>query len=128
MAGWEEYRAQARSRGALAAEFFVARSIPVGSPEAIAKAVPDHLAYQGELEARGALVLAGPLSDGAGRDRSGESLIVYRAASIEGARELADGDPMHSSGLKTYDLRAWLVNEGALELSLRLSKQSLSFR
>jgi uncharacterized protein len=127
MTDWADYREQARSRGALAKELYMARSVPAGPPAEIARLLPQHLAYQSELEARGVLVLAGPLSDPEGKSRSGESLIVYRASSIDEARALADGDPLHSSGLKTYELRAWLVNEGALEFSLRLSKQSLTF-
>jgi uncharacterized protein len=127
MTDWADYKEQARLRGSLAKELYAARSVPSGPPEEITRLLPQHLAYQSELEACGALVLAGPLSDREGESRSGESLIVYRASSIAEARALADGDPLHASGVKTYELRAWLVNEGALEFSLRLSKQSLSF-
>lgn len=127
MTDWADYKEQARARGALAKELYVVRSIPTGPPGEIARLLPQHLAYQSEQEARGALVLAGPLSDPQGQGRSGQSLIVYRASSIEEARRLADGDPLHSSGLKSYELCAWLVNEGSLELSIRLSSQSLSF-
>jgi uncharacterized protein len=127
MTDWADYQEQARSRGALAKELFVVRSVPAAPLGSIGQRLSEHLAYQGELESRGALVLAGPLSDEAGNERSGESLIVYRAASMDEARALADGDPMHASGLKTYELRAWLLNEGALQLSISLSNQRVTF-
>jgi hypothetical protein len=43
----------------------------------------------------------------------GAGLIIYRADSLHDAKELADADPMHSSGARTYVLRRWLVNEGS---------------
>ncbi len=51
----------------------------------------------------------------------GVGMIVYRAESMEAARALAEADPMHSAGARSYTLRKWLVNEGSLTLSVGLS-------
>jgi hypothetical protein len=41
---------------------------------------------------------------------------------------LADGDPMHSAGARTYEIRKWLVNEGKLSLSMSLSNQNFDLK
>ncbi|MEM9351162.1 MAG: YciI family protein, partial [Pseudomonadota bacterium] len=51
----------------------------------------------------------------------GIGLIIYRADSLEAARALADGDPMHKTGARSYILRRWMINEGSLTLSVGLS-------
>ena len=40
---------------------------------------------------------------------------------IRYARALAEADPMHREGARTFTLRAWLVNEGSLTLTVGLS-------
>jgi len=121
MPAWNDYKAQAKSRGALALELYIVDSIPAKDPEALKAVLPDHLAYQRTLEEAGQLVLAGPQSDDTGEQMQGRGLIVYRAASMEDARALADADPMHATGTRSYALRKWLVNEGSLSLNVGLS-------
>jgi hypothetical protein len=48
-------------------------------------------------------------------------MIIYRAASMEAARALAEADPMHSAQARSYTLRKWLINEGSLNISIGLS-------
>ena len=121
MVAWSEYKAIAKERGALAFEVFVAESTPTGSPEAVKSALPDHLAYIQSLEASGSLVLAGPLSDDSGEEMQGAGMLVLRAASMSEARSLAENDPMHLSGARSFKLRKWLVNEGSISVSFGLS-------
>ncbi|MCR8725169.1 YciI family protein [Frigidibacter sp. ROC022] len=121
MVKWTEYEQTARGRGALALELYLVDSVPAGSPEAVKDNLPSHLEYQREMETRGALVLAGPTSDLSGDEMQGRGLIVYRAASMDEAREMASADPMHKSGAREFTLRKWLVNEGSLSLSVGLS-------
>ena len=97
MVAWTEYRDTAAARGALALEVFIVESTPTGDPEAVKAALPDHLAYQREMEEQGRLVLAGPVSDATGERDAGQGMIVYRAASMEEARAMAEADPMHAS-------------------------------
>lgn len=121
MVAWAEYKAEAKSRGALALELYVAHSTPAKAPEDVKAALPDHLAYQAELERAGSLAFAGPLSDETGEHMQGMGLIIYRAESLEAARALAEADPMHKSGARSFVLRRWMINEGSLTLSANLS-------
>lgn len=124
MPSWSEYRSIARSRGALALELFAVESKPAAPPETMQEILPRHLAFQKEMEAAGKLFLAGPLSDVSGEQMSGGGLIIYRAASLAEAADIANADPMHKEGGRTFEIRCWLVNEGSLQFKLHLSEQS----
>ncbi|WP_114964798.1 YciI family protein [Alkalilacustris brevis] len=126
MPSWPEYVATSRARGALAFELFVVRSVPAQPPEALREVLPEHLAYQKQLEADGALFMAGPMSDERGEMMTGEGMIVLRAESMQAARVLAEADPMHSSGARSYTIRRWLLNEGGLRLTVALSEQQVA--
>lgn len=126
MPAWSDYKAEAKSRGALALELYAVESTPAGSPESVRDNLPAHLAYQGQMEAEGKLVLAGPLSDDTGREMQGTGLIIYRAESLEAATALTKADPMHLSGARNFRIRRWLVNEGSLNISVGLSGKSVS--
>ena len=121
---WDEYRHIAHERGALALELYVVESTPSAGEDAVKATLPDHLAYQRDLEERGILVLAGPLSDPIGEIMIGAGLIVYRAPSLLVAEKLASQDPMHQSGARSFTLRKWLVNEGSLSINVGLSTGS----
>jgi len=125
MVAWTDYRKDAQERGSLALELFAVLTEPTGSPENVKRLLPDHLAYQALQEQRGTLAFAGPLSDDTGEQMLGTGLIVYRADSLEAARALADADPMHAGGARAYRIRRWLINEGSLQLDVRLSAQSV---
>ena len=126
MPAWNEYKKAAKERGSLAHELFVVKTTPVDSPEAVKASLADHLGYQKELEIAGKLAFAGPLSDETGELMQGQGLIIYRASSMQEARELADNDPMHQSGARAYTLRRWLINEGSVSLNVGLSSGTVS--
>ena len=128
MPAWNDYKAEAKSRGALAQELYMVISTPAGDPAKVKDTLPDHLAYQAEQEAIGALFLAGPLSDESGDEMQGKGLIIYRAASLEDARAITEADPMHTSGARSFEIRRWLVNEGSMTLSINLAAQSVGFK
>jgi uncharacterized protein len=125
MPKWEDYKSEAKGRGALAMELFVVRSEPAGDMEKVKANLPAHLAYQKEMEAAGTLVMAGPVSDATGDLMEAEGMIIYRAASLDAAKAIADADPMHAAGARTYNVRKWLVNEGSLSFTVSLSSQSV---
>ncbi len=125
MPKWSEYKRESRERGSLAFELYVAVSHPAKPPEEMKALLPDHLAYQAKLEAEGKLFLAGPMSDETGEEMVGIGHIVYRADSLDEARKLAEADPMHANGGRTFTLRRWLVNEGCLNLHVGLSTKSV---
>lgn len=128
MVAWSDYRAQAKERGALALELYVAQSTPAKGPEDVKAALPDHLEYLGGLERSGQLAFAGPMSDETGEHMQGMGMLVLRTASLEEARALADADPMHKSGARNYVLRRWMINEGSFSLEVGLSTGGFTFR
>ena len=127
MPAWEDYKAQAKSRGALAMELFMVRSKPAGDMDLVKATLPDHLAYQKGLQDAGSLFLAGPVSDETGDQMNAEGMIIYRAADMDAAKALADGDPMHANGARTYEMRKWMINEGCLNVTVNLAGQSVDF-
>ena len=127
MVAWNDYKAEAKSRGALALELFVVQSTPAGDPTAVKANLPDHLAYQRNLELDGTLVMAGPVSDESGENMEGAGQIIYRANSLDEAREITMADPMHKSGARNFTIRKWLVNEGSLNVSVGLSTGTTNF-
>lgn len=127
MPAWAEYKHAAKERGALALELFVVQSTPAVAPEEMKKVLPGHLAYQRRMEEQGLLVFAGPMSDLSGEQMQGEGMIVYRAETMDAARALAEGDPMHATGSRTFTLRRWLVNEGSFTVSVGLSTKQVGF-
>ncbi len=128
MPAWKEYKKAAKERGSLALELYVITSTPVKSPDELKARLPAHLEYQAEQEQLGNLALAGPLSDLTGELMEGVGMIIYKAESLEAAVALADADPMHKSGTREYTIRRWLVNEGNLQLNVKLSAQSISLQ
>ena len=69
-----------------------------------------------------AMKLAMTLHRGAyGRSVTPSPQNVFDYVTVNAARALADADPMHARGARTYTLRRWLVNEGSLNLSVGLS-------
>lgn len=124
MVAWNDYKAEARSRGALALELFVVQSIPAKQPEHVKAALPDHLEYQANLERQGSLAFAGPMSDETGEHMQGVGMIVYRAEDLDEAKKLAEADPMHACGARRFTVRKWLINEGSFSVSVGLSTGS----
>ena len=127
MADWQEYKAASKQRGSLAMEVFLVESTPGADLELVKQTLPDHLAYQAQQELAGKLMLAGPLSDETGEQMNAAGMIIYRANSFDEARKLAEQDPMHSRGARSFTLRRWLINEGSLQLDIKFSAQKAGF-
>jgi hypothetical protein len=49
-----------------------------------------------------------------------------RAHSFEEARAIADADPLHKAGLRSYTLMSWTVNEGSYAVRVNYSDQSIT--
>jgi len=86
--------------------------------------LPAHLEYQVQMEREGKLFGAGPFFEEGNETPSG-GLIILRASSYDEARALADADPFHAAGLRSYTIQKWMMNEGGLKLSVRFSDQSV---
>ena len=83
----------------------------------------EHLAYQVKLEEDGKLFAAGPLlrEDG---EMAGIGLIIVKAGTLDEAKEMANQDPFHRSGLRAYKIWPWKINEGGVDLKIRFAAGS----
>lgn len=116
----EEVIALARRHGLPGIQLFVVVSTPVAGWGPIHESADVHLAHQIALEAEGVMFGAGPLCTEDGY-AEGEGLFIIRADSMEEARQIADRDPLHKSGARTYHIRPWILCEGSVSLTVRLS-------
>ncbi|UFJ40021.1 YciI family protein [Brevibacillus humidisoli] len=69
--------------------------------EVNAQVRPAHLEYINQLFLQNKVVMAGPFTDQRG------GMVIYRADSLEEARELAEADPVVLKGARTLELREW---------------------
>ena len=103
---------------------YVVHTVPAGPAEQIMALLPAHLEHQIRLEKAGIMFGAGPMTNEDGSPGGG--LIVIRAHSFEAARAIVDEDPLHKSGLRTYTIRRWTVNEGSYMVRVNYSDQSVT--
>ena len=52
-------------------------------------------------------------------------LTILRATNAQEARALAEADPFVTNGLRTFELKEWIVMEGSIGLKINLSDQSV---
>lgn len=109
----------------LGLDFFVIETTPARSPQTLA-VLPEHLAHQKELERRGILFCAGPVTE-EGDDVPSSGMIIIRARDFDEARAIADSDPFHARGIRSYRIRRWRVNEGSMKIELSLSDRAMRF-
>lgn len=120
---WQGMVENIASKGLLAKKMYVVFTSPAGGMEAIMRNLEAHLAYQIDLEARGIMFGAGPFADDTETDWQGEGMVIVRAVSLEEAKAIAEADPMHKSGARTFRIRPWLLNEGSYTVTVRYSQQ-----
>ena len=108
--------------GFLHKEVYVVVTRPVSSPEIRPKLL-DHLENQVKLEKEGIMFAAGPMFE-EGSDTPVAGMFVLRAKSFEEAQRIADADPLHLAGLRTYEIRKWQINEGQFQVKINFSDQS----
>jgi uncharacterized protein len=118
---WADLVAECEARNLLAKKLYVVMSEPTGGMGPILQNLEEHLAYQNKLEQEGIMFAAGPLADEAEREWPGNGLFIYRAESRAEAINLAEADPMHASGARSFTVRAWLLNEGTFSVRLYYS-------
>ena len=85
-----------------------------------------HIAHQDELERQGIMFGAGPVADAQGNPEYG--MIIVRASSAAEAKRIADSDPMHSEGRRTYTLHRWTLNEGRMNITVNFSDGTYAFQ
>lgn len=104
---------------ALNKQLYVIITTAVAPREEIEKRLPEHLEHQIRLEREGIMFGAGPLFTDQGK--GGRGMIIVRAASFEEARAIADRDPFHKLGLRTYTVDRWHLNEGTVSIKVNYS-------
>ena len=98
----------------------------VKPPEEVRKHLKAHLEHQIRLEKDGIMYGAGPAAV-PGEAKAAFGLIIIRAKDEAEARRIADADPMHSSGARSYELYVWSLNEGRINVTLDFSDQTFRF-
>lgn len=112
------------SKGMLQKQMYVVFTRPVAGLGPVMANLEAHLAFQVDLERRGVMFGAGPFWTDDEREWKGEGMVIIRAASLAEARKIAESDPMHSSGARSFVVRPWLLNEGSVTIKIRYSDGS----
>lgn len=99
---------------------------PAGGIEPVLAIMEEHLAFQVSLEKDGTLYAAGPMWSDDEKTWEGDGLVVVRAGSRGEAIAIAERDPMHRSGARTFTVRPWMINEGTVTVRLDMSSQTFS--
>jgi uncharacterized protein YciI len=115
---WEEQREIAQTHGLLGKTLYVISSQPTSGLQPVLDALDEHIAYQTRLERDGVMFAAGPLASEDLTEWLGEGLFMYRAESIDQARQIAEADPMHRSGARSFTIREWMLNEGTYSIQV----------
>jgi uncharacterized protein YciI len=100
------------SRGHRAKQVYVIRSTAQRPLEEIAPYIEEHLAYYEDLVAAGKVYGAGPIWSEDGERWEGGGMIVVDVDSLGEAREIAAGDVLHQTGVRSWTITPWLVNHG----------------
>ncbi|MEM8700310.1 MAG: YciI family protein [Pseudomonadota bacterium] len=109
------------SAGMLQKQLFVVFTSPTNGMGPVMDNIEEHLKFQVELEQRGIMLGAGPFWADDEHTWNGEGMVIIRADSLAHAREIAETDPMHASGARSFKVRPWLLNEGRITVEVNFS-------
>jgi uncharacterized protein YciI len=116
----------AASSAMLQKQLYAIFTRPVNGLGQILAGMEEHLEFQVSLEREGVLFAAGPMWTDDEASWEGDGLVVVRATSREAAIAIAERDPMHRSGARSFSVRPWLVNEGTVTVRFDYSSQTFS--
>ncbi|MGV2977894.1 YciI family protein [Roseibium alexandrii] len=109
------------SAGMLQQQLYVVFTTPTNGLGPVMENIEEHLNFQVDLEQRGIMLGAGPFWADDEHTWNGEGMVIIRANSLDHARQIADTDPMHSSGARSFTVRPWLLNEGRITVEVNFS-------
>lgn len=118
---WEDLLQNGRDRGLLVKTMYAVHTTPVNGLGPVMAVIDEHVAWQVKLEQEGIMFAAGPFSNIEETEWDGEGFFIYRASSREEAISIAERDPMHSSGARSFTVRTWMVNEGSYRVNINYS-------
>ena len=125
--GWTDMVGKCEGLGLLAKKnLYDVFTTPTNGIGPVMKNLEDHLEFQRELQDNGIMFGAGPFSDDDESNWNGEGMVIIRAASLGEAKKIAEGDPMHTSGARSFRVRPWLLNEGKVTIELTYSDKGMS--
>ena len=81
----------------------------------------EHLRWMIALEKEGKVFASGPFDVGT----SGDGMTILRADNAEEARAIAERDPFVVNGIRTYEIREWMVMEGSFGITVNYSDRSI---
>lgn len=114
------------SAAMLQKQLYAIFTTPVNGIGPVLENLGDHLAFQVGLEKSGVMYAAGPMWSDDEQSWEGDGLVVVRAESREAAIRIAESDPMHQRGARTFTVRPWMINEGTITVRLDNSTQTFS--
>jgi uncharacterized protein YciI len=103
-----------KERGYLTRQYYLVISRAAHGLDPVFQHLDAHLSYHEKLEADGIEIAAGPPWTADGKEWEGGGMMLFKADSVEAAHALADADPLHSSGARTYEIVPWMINHGIL--------------
>lgn len=109
------------SAGCLQKQMYVYFTKPANGLGPVMENLEEHLKFQVEIEQKGIMFGAGPFWTEDEQRWEGEGMIIIRAESLAEARKIAESDPMHASGARTFTIRPWLMNEGCVTMKITYS-------
>ena len=114
------------SKGMLQRQLYAIFTKPTNGLGPVFEVIEKHLEFQVQLEKDGIMFAAGPIWTDDGEHWEGEGMVIVRAASREEAIQIAETDPMHTSGARSFHVRPWLINEGSITITLDNSTQKFT--
>lgn len=105
-------------------KFFLVRLTTKVTPDKLGPLLPAHLTYMTELARRGVLFAAGPIMDEKGAP-TGDGMALFNTGTLAQAREFAEQDPFYLQGLRTIDVKEWMLMEGAMTVTLNFAERTL---
>ena len=109
-------------------DLYVVFTKPTNGMIPVMENLEEHLKFQVSLEKKGIMFGAGPFWEDNEIDWNGEGMVIIRADSLAQAKEIAETDPMHKSGARSFTVRPWLLNEGTINLSVNYSKGNFTIK
>ena len=94
------------------------------TPDQMLPYLADHLEYMTELARQRVLFASGPFlgADGA---PTGDGLSIFNTSTAEEARKYAEKDPFYIRGLRTIEVKEWMLMEGSMTVTLNFAERTL---
>ncbi len=114
------------SAAMLQKQLYAIFTTPVNGIAPVLENMEEHLAFQVGLEREGIMFAAGPMWTDDEKSWEGDGLVVVRAGSREEAIAIAERDPMHQRGARSFRVRPWMINEGTMTVRLDFSSRKFT--